>query len=101
MFTVGQVPVQALSVTVVDQRGNVVSLTPYDRFELLLVDPDEQRVDTSEGVTSVVDGTVRYQWPTTTLFPKPGDYSLGIKCFAGAAVDFTEKAVIEVYREDG
>jgi hypothetical protein len=100
-FTVGQVPVQPLSVTLVSDTGAPVDLTQYNGFDLVLIAPEGQTVDTSAGQTSVVNGKVRYVWPTTTLFAKPGDYSLFVKAKNGSAVDFTETLTIPVSREGG
>lgn len=98
MLTVGQVPVEALSVTVLDDRRQPADLSGYTAFDLLLTSPEGVPVNTSAGVTSVVGGKIKYAWPATSLFATPGDYTLRLKASKGAAVDYSDPAVIEVRR---
>lgn len=90
-FYVGQVPLESLKVTIEDQNGSAVDITPYTAATLLIFDGQGNQVDTSAGtVTQNSDrGVLVYDWPSTSLFTTVGTYSYQFGLSAPGAQDYT------------
>ena len=99
-MTVGQVPLQALRLNVLDDARKRVDLNDYGEVTLVLIDPNGTPVDTSGGSINVGDdGTAVYAWPAVSLFATPGDYRLKLKASGTGVLDWTDEAIVEVRRE--
>lgn len=105
-FYTGQVPREALTFIVRDVVTNeVIDLSTYTSGVMLLQDPDREVVDTSDGdvvFANPTGGEVQYEWPSTSLLTKVGDYKVQMQLTGtGGVVDFTVPQSFKVYRSLG
>lgn len=99
---IGQVPFKPLTVTVTDDTGAPLDLTPYDGVEVTMSNPLGHPVDLTGGtvdLTGAAAGVVAYEFGTLSPFASPGDYTVQVRLSTtGGALDFTSTDTIEVYR---
>ena len=103
-FYTGQVPGNPLVITVKDQTTDTAkSLESYSGAELRLTGPDGLGISTtlnggSASLLNPTNGTVRYDWPSVTLFESEGDYTLQLKLIGSNSIaDYTFTTTFEVY----
>lgn len=98
-YFVGQVPVDALAITVQDENEEARDLSGYEGASALFIGPDDvTRTGGTAAITDAVNGLVTFDWPSTTLFDVPGDYSLRLKLTAGSGTDYTTPIRVVVKR---
>ena len=106
-FYTGQIPGRPLVITVKDSvTDGAVDLSPFEGAEVKLVDPSGTTIDTeaNSGSASILDaeaGTVRYDWPTVSLFTDAGDYTLQLALTGTNINDLTTTVTFEVHEAIG
>lgn len=102
-FYVGQKPGNPLVFTVRDQVTNEPKdLSIYTGASLKLAGPDGTLISTTANggaasILSASDGTVRYSWPTVSLFSAEGDHTIQVTLTATNVSDLTSTVTVEVY----
>lgn len=99
-YWVGQIPGDALSIQVRDDRGTPVDLSSYTSYEAIMLDSDNNEVDLSDAVldsTGNRNGRFVFQFPTErSLFTKYGEYVLQLKLTGLGKLDFTSPFIMTV-----
>lgn len=101
-FYTGQIPGNPLVVTVRDQKTDEPkSLESYTSAEIRLIDPNGVSVSTTANgggasIFNPTEGTVRYNWPSVSLFQTEGDYELQVKLISTNVADYTLTTTFEV-----
>lgn len=105
-YEVGQIPGEALPITVRDDADNRVNLTTYSSINVEMIGSDNEAIDLT-GVTlftqNARDGVIAVVWPKThSLFTKRGDYMLRLALHGSdGARDYTRPATIRVRKFGG
>lgn len=105
-YWVGQIPSIPIPITVYDSRGQVMNLSAYTDFKVVLLGSDNEVIDTT-GSTLLTSGAATgrfvFRWPADrSLFNKAGEYLLQLEIDgAGGTKDFTTTHAIRVKRIGG
>lgn len=99
-YYVGQIPKDPLRFDITDNNGNVINLADYDYVRARMLDSDDRQVDLSMATVSVSEpqrGRVILNWPTVSLFNKPGEYVLQLELIgSNGSRDFTNTQLLIV-----
>jgi hypothetical protein len=98
-YWVGQVPHEALVISVLSPRGNPYNLRDYTEVRLRMLDGRNREVDLSGGSYNLNDldlGRIVFTWPPKTVFKTPGDYVLQVELANDVSRDFTTVATLQV-----
>lgn len=101
VFWVGQVPRQSLVMDVVNQRGEEIDLSRYNDISLIMIGADNRRKQLNGTLTvNQSKNRVLYNWESTSLFDKPGDYIVQLELEGDDFKDYSSPVTF-VVRELG
>lgn len=102
-FYVGQIPKDPMTLVIRDFRSNeLVDLSDYETFEVAMVDPYGEPIDTSGGDPVLLDpqdGVIQWRWPTdTSLFTRAGEHQAQVILTSDSARDLAVPVEFEVHK---
>lgn len=99
-YWVGQIPGDALSIQVRDDRGTPVDLSSYTSYEVIMLDSDNNEINLNDAVldtTSTRTGRFVFHFPTErSLFTTYGEYVFQLKMVGPGKIDFTSPFIMQV-----
>lgn len=103
-FFVGQIPKDPMTLVIRDYRSNeLVDLSDYESFEVKMVDPYGEPIDTSDGTPNILDpqdGVIQWAWPTgESVFSEAGEHRAQvILTTSGSVRDLAVPVEFEVHQ---
>lgn len=98
-YYVGQRPAAPLSIEIVDNDGVAVNLSTYNNFEMVMLDPQNKRVDLTGSILGTAPGVGRlyYRLPENrSVFDKPGEYVMQLRLGNETSLDYTSEYTIRI-----
>jgi hypothetical protein len=103
LYEVGQIPSRPIVVALKDERGNALSLAPYNVIRFRMKGSDNEDVDLTDADVQVMGGgRVALHLPTTrSVFTKKGEYVFDLELSGPFARDYTSTGTIRVTQLGG
>lgn len=105
IYEVGQIPSRPLVVSLKDENGQPLNLSPYSTVRFRMRGSNNENIDLSGGDVQIMDranGRVALHFPKThSVFNKTGDYVFDVELLGAEARDYTTTGTIRVTRLGG
>lgn len=104
-FWVGEKPGRIIVISVYDELGNSLNLTPYTSVTLEMLDTNNNKVDLTGSTTTVTDGIggkIGFVFPADrSVFNSPGEYLVRLRMENNSTLDYTDAGGITVRKFGG
>ncbi len=105
VYELGSIPADPIVISLKDERGNPLDLTPYPNVQLRMVGSNNEEVDLTGSATVVQErrnGRVLFVFPRDrSLFTRTGDYVFDLELSGEGVRDFTTFKTIRVTKLGG
>lgn len=104
-FWVGEKPGRIIVISVYDEVGTPLNLTPYTSVTLEMIDTNNSQIDLRGSTTTVTDGIggkIGFVFPSDrSVFTEPGEYLVRLRMENSSTLDYTDAGGITVRKFGG